>query len=140
MYHTPLGRGKRRPRVDVQISYTKTFPWPRLHFEAKRLGPGNSVAKYTGRKGLGCILAGDYARSHDDAGMLGYVQSGTCAAWAAKIETKLHGNRAGHELVAGTNWRSKTVTPELSTVYLTNHTRVAVGKAVDVYHTLLLFR
>jgi hypothetical protein len=135
----PTRRGKRRPRVDVQISYTKRYPWPRLHFEAKRLGPGNAVGKYTGRTGLGCILAGDYARTHDDAGMLGYVQSDTCADWAKKIETKLHGDRAGHELVAGTNWRSMTVTPELSTVYLTNHTRVAIGKPVDVYHTFLLF-
>ena len=135
----PTRRGKRRPRVDVQISYTKIFPWPRLHFEAKRLGPGNAVGKYTGRKGLGCILAGDYARTHDEAGMLGYVQSDNCAVWAKKIETKLHSNPVAYEMVAGTNWRSKAVTSEISTVYITNHTRIAVGRPVAVYHTLLIF-
>src|SRR4051812_46462360 len=47
----PTRRGKRRPRVDVQITHTRARPWPRLHFEAKRLGPGNAVGKYAGRKG-----------------------------------------------------------------------------------------
>jgi hypothetical protein len=110
-----------------------------LHFEAKRLGPGNSVGKYAGRKGLGCILAGDYARGHDDAGMLGYVQSDTCDAWARKIETKLHGDRIAHELLAGSVWQLKQVTNELTHVYFTEHTRHALGRPVAVYHTLLLF-
>jgi hypothetical protein len=47
------------------------------------------VGQYLGRKGLGCIIAADYAREHDAAGMLGYVQSETCDAWVHKIEGSL---------------------------------------------------
>src|ERR1700680_834082 len=33
----PKRKGKRRPRVDIEIANVKTGPRPRLHFEAKRL-------------------------------------------------------------------------------------------------------
>jgi hypothetical protein len=47
------------------------------------------------------ILAGEYASQADDAGMLGYVQQGTCADWAPKIERALHSDRVKYQLVAG---------------------------------------
>lgn len=74
----PEKQGKKRPRVDIEITNIRPGRRPRFHFEAKRLGKGYAVGQYVGRKGLGCIVAGDYAREHDEAGMLGYVQSSTC--------------------------------------------------------------
>jgi hypothetical protein len=113
----------KRPRVDIEIINVKSRLRPRFHIEAKRLGRGNGVGKYVGKSGLGCILAGEYARAYDDAGMIGYVQVDACSDWAGKIERKLHGNRAGYRLVSGSDWRSTSPTPELTLVYLTEHRR-----------------
>jgi hypothetical protein len=135
----PKKRGKKRPRVDIEITRTKPGRRPRLHFEAKRLGRRHAVGQYVGRKGLGCIIAADYAREHDDAGMLGYVQSQTCDTWATKIERKLRDNRHIHQLVAGSDWERSGLTPELSHIFRTQHNRPSLGRAVNVYHTLLLF-
>src|SRR5205807_1605835 len=105
-----------RPRVDIAITNLKAGPWPRLHFEAKRLGKGHPVGPYVGRKWLGCILTGEYARGHDDAGMLGYVQAGSCDEWAAKIRAKLLADRIGYNMVDGTDWEEEKLTSELSHV------------------------
>jgi hypothetical protein len=132
-------KGKKRPRVDIEIINVKSRLRPRFHFEAKRLGKNNGVGKYVGRSGLGCILSGEYASQTDDAGMLGYIQKDTCADWAPKIEKKLHANRAEYQVVAGSNWESKSPTPELTDVYRSQHERPSVTRPIDVYHTLLLF-
>ena len=135
----PEKQGKKRPRVDIEITNIRPGRRPRFHFEAKRLGKGYAVGQYVGRKGLGCIVAGDYAREHDEAGMLGYVQSSTCGAWAAKIEKKLLENRKGHHLVDGSIWETSRLTGELTHVFRTQHNRPSIARPVDVYHTLLLF-
>ncbi len=51
-------KGKRRPRVDIEIINVKSRLRPCFHIEAKRLGRGNGVGKYLGKSGLGCILSG----------------------------------------------------------------------------------
>jgi len=135
----PKRKGKKRPRVDIEILNVRPGRRPRLHFEAKRLGRRHSVGQYVGRKGLGCIIAADYAREDDDAGMLGYVQSGTCDAWAPKLEKKLLENRKDHHLVDGSVWETSALTPELTHVFRTQHNRPSLARPVDVYHTLLLF-
>ena len=131
-------KGKKRPLVDIEIVDVKSRPRPRFHFEAKRLGKKNGVGKYVGQSGLGCILSGEYARDSNVAGMLGYVQAGTSADWAPKIEKKLHGNRNKYQMVAGTTWELNSPTTELAEVYRTQHLRPSVARPVVVYHTLLL--
>jgi hypothetical protein len=135
----PNRRGKKRPRVDIEITNIGPGRRPRFHYEAKRLGKGHAVGEYVGETGLGCIIGGDYAREHDEAGMLGYVQSGTCDAWAPKIERKLLENRKGHHLVDGSVWEKSSLTGELTHVFRTQHNRPSIARPVDVYHTLLLF-
>jgi hypothetical protein len=135
----PQKRGKKRPRVDIEITNMRPGRQPRLHFEAKRLCRGHAVGQYIGRKGLGCIIAADYARDHDDAGMLGYVQSGNSDDWATKIEKKLLGNRNVHHVVEGSVWETSELTPELTHVFRTQHNRPSLARPVVVYHTLLLF-
>jgi hypothetical protein len=135
----PKRRGKKRPIVDIEITNIKSVRRPRFHIEAKRLDRRHAVGLYVGRKGLGCIIAADYARENDDAGMLGYVQSATCEDWAAKIRKKLLENRKAHQLVDGSVWETSKLTPELTHVFRTQHNRPSLARPVDVYHTLLLF-
>jgi len=135
----PEKSGKERPIVDIEITNMRGRR-PRFHFEAKRLGKDHAVGQYVDRKGLGCIIAADYAREHDDAGMLGYVQSETCDAWAVKIEKKLLDRGNAYHLVDGSAWETSALTPELTHVFHTRHNRPSLGRPVDVYHTLLLFR
>jgi hypothetical protein len=135
----PNKRGKKRPRVDIEIINVHSNLRPRFHFEAKRLGRKNGIGKYVGKSGLGCILSGEYAREQEDAGMLGYIQLSTCADWAAKIEKKLTGDRAAYQLRDGSAWEQRSPTPELADVFRTRHERPALNLPVDVYHTLLLF-
>src|SRR4051794_17169028 len=78
----PSRPGKQRPRIDIEILCLRGRPRPRFHFEAKRLGPSNPVSPYLGPEGLGCFVTAQYARDSDEAGMLGYVQGGTCDSWA----------------------------------------------------------
>jgi hypothetical protein len=136
----PEKSGKKRPRVDIEITNVRAGPHPQFHFEAKRLGRGYPVGQYVGRKGLGCIIHADYARDHDDAGMLGYVQTGTCDDWGAKIEKKLMGDGATHCLLPGSSWRQSIITKELSHTFRTQHDRPSLSRPVDVHHTLLLFQ
>ena len=136
----PKKSGKKRPRVDIEITNVRAGRHPQFHFEAKRLGKGYPVGQYVGRQGLGCIIHADYARDHDDAGMLGYVQTGTCDGWGAKIGQKLMANEVTHCLVNGSCWRQSIVTKELSHTFRTQHDRPAISRPVDIYHTLLLFQ
>jgi hypothetical protein len=136
----PKKPGKQRPRVDIEITNVRAGTHPQFHFEAKRLGKGYPVGQYVGRKGLGCIVHADYARNHDDAGMLGYVQTGTCDDWGTKIEKKLMRDVAAHFLPHGSCWRQLIITKELSHTFRTQHDRPALSRPVDIYHTLLLFQ
>jgi hypothetical protein len=135
----PKKPAKQRPRIDIEILCTRGSPRPRFHFEAKRLGEGNPVGKYLGEEGLGCFLAGQYARDSDEAGMLGYVQNDTCASWATKIRQAIARASAKHAVVAGTDWEEVKISPECQDSYRTQHNRWTLGKPVTVYHTLLLF-
>ena len=136
----PKKTGKNRPRVDIEITNVRSGIHPQFHFEAKRLGRRYPVGQYVGRKGLGCIIQADYARLHDAAGMLGYVQHGNCDDWAAKIEKKLMHDSAVYYLSSGSIWRLTIITKELAHTFRTEHDRPLLSRPVDVYHTLLLFQ
>lgn len=128
--------GKRRPRVDVFAERTWDRPRPRYYFEAKRLNHSGSTAAYLGAEGLGRFLSGKYAKNDSDAGMLGYVQTDTPGAWAARIERKLDQERANHGLDAiGPVWQAEALVPSLTHSYRTTHTRN--GQPFQVIHVLL---
>jgi hypothetical protein len=135
----PERPGKKRPRIDIEILCLRGSPRPRFHFEAKRLGPSNPVSKYLGTDGLGCFLTGQYARDGEDAGMLGYVQNGTCDSWAQKIQRAISEDKAAHAVVVGTDWEVVQLAEECPRSYRTQHNRATLGRPVSVYHTLLLF-
>ncbi len=131
--------GKRRNRIDIGVESSTPRPGQRFSFEAKRLGPGNSVGKYLGPDGLGCFLSGKYARQDDAAGMLGYVQSDSPAQWASKIQAGLQANVSVHGTSASRCWASHAFATGPEFVFASNHDRPAVGRPIAVYHSLLSF-
>ncbi len=76
--------GKRRPRVDITVRCINPRPSSSFRFEAKRLGDSASLRGYLGDDGVLALITGHYGK-RPAAGMLGYVQDGSCAAWAGKI-------------------------------------------------------
>ena len=96
--------GKRRAIVDVEFERHTRGLRPRLRFEAKRLYYGSGVSEYVGDEGLGAFLNGHYSRTHNEVGMLGYVQENTESDWAEKLAKRLV--PPGHKIVAGGEWRS----------------------------------
>ena len=77
--------GKKRPRIDIEFVRTGRGRRPRFHIEAKRLYRADSVNEYFGPGGLQMFIHGVYAGSWPSAGMLGYVQSNTCAIWLRRM-------------------------------------------------------
>ena len=80
--------GKARPIVDVEFERHKRGHRPRLRFEAKRLGPNHSAGNYFGDGGLEAFVTGYYDRTHEDAGMIGYVQSLDEEKWRDKLSAE----------------------------------------------------
>ena len=137
--HDPQRKGKRRRRVDIRIVSAQRRPRSRLSFEAKRLGRGHGVSVYLGKDGLGCFIDGRYARRENVAGMLGYVQKGSCEDWVRRI-AKAIAQRAGKlHMLKSSLWERARVVRELGHTYRSGHARPGIGRSVQVYHTLLLF-
>jgi hypothetical protein len=108
-----------------------------MRFEAKRLMmPRFAVDKYSGGSGLGEFLAGHYAREDDVAGMLGYVQSENCDAWAERIAARIQG--AEMCLANNGTWQKVNI-ENVENCYATRHYRVSPPRELLVYHLLLDF-
>lgn len=138
--NVPGRLGKSRPRLDIKVVSGQRQPRSRFSFEAKRLGKGHAVGDYLGSEGLGCFLAGTYARDEDDAGMLGYVQSETPPQWAAKLKAHLDKPGGKHAVCPGQEWQPCPMLKHgPKHVFHTRHERCKPYRPVDIYHTLLVF-
>ena len=135
----PRRKGKRRRRVDIRIDSAMRRPRTRFAFEAKPLGTGHSVRKYLGHNGLGRFLRGEYARTEDTAGMLGYVQSDKPADWAERIGRTLGESPVDYLVLPQGNWRRASLVDGLEHTYCSSHSRQTVNTPIDIYHTLLDF-
>lgn len=134
--------GKDRPKIDIEVESTESCSRPVFHFEAKRLrrDDSHSVSEYVGRAGLGSFIAELYARSGDEGGMLGYVQSESPEYWAVAIERKLaSAPREEYRYTDDGTWTPIRLTPFLEHTYFTRHRRPTLGN-ITIYHTLLSFR
>ncbi|MDP8219564.1 MAG: hypothetical protein P9M03_12655 [Candidatus Theseobacter exili] len=131
-------KGKRRKRVDIVCVLTGRKPQKRMKFEAKRLKRTVLTAgRYLGKEGLGEFIAGNYAKTDDDAGMLGYIQSDSCDHWADKISNALNNGNDVHLTDEGP-WQ-KACLENIDNCYTTRHNRPTVGRKLLVYHLLLDF-
>jgi hypothetical protein len=128
--------GKYRPIVDVELERHKRGQRPRLRFEAKRLGRGSGVSDYVGAEGLGAFLDGYYVSTHNEAGMLGYVQTQTENHWAGKLGAVLIA--PAHNITAGGDWSHVQISGASPYTYQTVHSdRNEV--VLYVSHSLLSF-
>jgi hypothetical protein len=107
--------------VDVEFERHLRGPRPRLRFEAKRLGRGSSVGDYLGSEGLGAFLHGHYSTTHQEAVMLGYLQTGSGDVWAAKISTELNADPHRYLLVNQGAWRRLVLAAFPPHCYRTDH-------------------
>lgn len=132
-------KGKRRKRVDLRIDSGALRPRARFQFESKRLGQGHSVKVYLGVEGLGCFLRGDYAREEDEAGMLGYVQSGNLRDWGDRIGKELADIPALYSTDPKTPFSLRAARSTVLHAYHSRHHRAAVGRPILIDHILLIF-
>ena len=82
--------GKKRSRIDFEFVLVSRGRRPRFHIEAKRLYRSDSVNEYFGSGGLSMFVDATYAAEWPSAGMLGYVQSDTCAVWLSRLDAGLN--------------------------------------------------
>ena len=133
-------RGRQRKRVDLRIDSAHLAPRARYRFEAKRLSRRHSVRTYLGAEGLGCFLRGDYAREEDEAGMLGYVQSGELEDWGRRIGDELGRAPSNFAVDPAFPFSSHSLpTTESLKTYHSRHNRSTVGRSILIVHTLLKF-
>jgi hypothetical protein len=140
--NVPNRVGKERPKIDIEVESSECRNRPVFHFEAKRLrrDDSHSVSDYLGSNGLGCFIEERYARTGDEGGMLGYVQSESPRHWAEAIERKLQRDPNNkYRLTDNGAWTPIRLTPALEHTYSTRHNRPAL-RNITIYHTLLDFR
>ena len=128
--------GKKRPIVDVELERIKRGKRPRLRFEAKRLYAGSGVSDYVGVEGLGAFLDGYYSRTHNEVGMLGYVQTQTENYWAGKLGAKL--TAPAYRITDGGDWKHLRILAASPYTYQTIHSDVE-GLSLFIFHSLLSF-
>jgi hypothetical protein len=129
--------GRSRPRVDIEFERVQRGARPCYHWEAKPLRDGSSIGAYLGDEGLGCYLSGLYARGHDEAGMLGYVEVEDERAWATRIEASLLRSPQKFSLLKDGAWSRVSVVSEIEHSYRTRHRRQQDRRPITVYHALL---
>ena len=86
------------------------------------------------------FIRGEYAADQDDAGMLGYVQTGEPMTWATQVDDQLRAKSADHAVCAGGEWNRCSVAVEVSMTFRSVHDRVSVGRPVTIFHTFLMFQ
>jgi len=131
--------GNDRFELDFCLERTQRGPHPSFIIEAKRLGTSHPLSTYLGPEGLGAYISCEYAKDHCDAGMLGYVQSKTVAAWCNLLATELGvspGNSAVHQ---SGKWKLNTFRDGPGNTYRTRHNRKLQRPPITVFHTLLDF-
>ena len=134
--------GKKRPRIDIEFVRTERGIRPRFHIEAKRLYRSDSVNEYLGPSGLQMFVHGKYAGNRPSAGMLGYVQSDTCAHWQRRLASGFATRRVeicaceGFPDWSPAGWEGLG----LDGVHLSHHERSLqnLGR-VQIFHLLLEF-
>jgi hypothetical protein len=131
-------QGNSRLELDIVFERTQRGVHPCFVIEAKRLGPKHPVTVYLGPQGLGAFISCEYAREHDDAGMLGYVQSKTLDDWSQSLGSRLAVSPGKYSVEPTGTWLPHTF-PGGPTTYRSCHRRSAERGPITIYHTLLDF-
>ena len=131
--------GNDRSYVDIVVTFcASSGPRRFFYFEAKNIKDSASLSTYLSDAGLGRLLSGYYARGHEHAGMLGYVQAGACDDWATEVNNLLGQCREDYGLPPrGKYWSKRADVPELSSSYTSSHPR-AEDCPKQIHPTFLL--
>jgi hypothetical protein len=133
-------RGKRRKRVDIEFEWVCHCPRPHYPFEAKRLCINtHPISEYVGPSGLGEFLSGNYAQDRIEAGMIGYIQSDTPEAWAAKAQKKFEKEPEIIQICSDGNWTNIKIISELGHCFRSKHHRSTEKRPITLYHVFLIF-
>lgn len=132
-------RGKRRPRLDIRIVNKIRIPNAGFSIEAKRLHRSGSVSDYMDDEGMNAFIKEYYAENDAACGMLGYIQTGAIKDWADQLQRRLLKDASTQPYPDGKAWtKIRPITPGAE-LRVSRHLCPASQKALDVYHTLLLF-
>ena len=85
------------------------------------------------------FLSGEYARDENIGGMIGYVQSDGTAEWMARLEAALANGHAKYTVTSDGTFEVAALLPELPQIHRSKHQRMAVGRPILIFHTLLVF-
>jgi len=135
-----IRKGKYRKRIDIGIRSSSPRPRHHFSFEAKLLGQKNPLRNYLGAEGLQCFLRGEYAADEKDAGMLGYVQSGTEAQWAQVLSNEFRVAGARHGVCDDCSGLEHRFKAGPAHTYHSQHFRPNLGERIDIFHTFLSFQ
>ncbi len=128
--------GKRRPRTDVCVRCINPRPAARFRFEAKRLNKSRALKAYLGDEGMLALITGYYG-DLPHAGMLGYVQTGTCATWRSKIEDEIRQNPKAYYAAQPVEVED-LATGAPDAVFCSGHQANPTPVRIRITHTLLL--
>lgn len=131
--------GNSRLELDIVFERTQRGLHPHFVIEAKRLGPDHPVGEYLGPDGLGAFISCEYAKEHDDAGMLGCVQSKTLDDWSRSLECRLSTTPGKYSVELSGTWQCHSFRGGPATTYRSCHKRATGRGPITIYHTLLDF-
>jgi len=131
--------GNSRLELDIVFERTRRGEHPRFSIEAKRLGLTHPVSKYLGSEGMGEFISGRYAREHDEAGMIGYVQSKTVNRWGSSLARELGESPGKYDVEPDGKWHRLRFPDGPEETFQTRHARSGERGPMTVYHTLLDF-
>lgn len=133
-------RGKHRKRIDIGVRSSQARPRNHFSFEAKSLSFKKRLSDYLGNAGLQCFLKAEYAADEQDAGMLGYIQSGTEEEWAASLQKALREAERKHQVCDDCFGLPHRFNAGPAHTYLSRHLRPTLGIPIEVFHTFLSFQ
>jgi hypothetical protein len=128
--------GKRRPRTDVCVRCVNPRPAQRFRFEAKRLHDARSLNAYLGNDGMMALVTGYYG-DLPHAGMIGYVQTETCATWASKLKDKMRAAPRAYDVAEPVTFSALAIGAP-ARVFCSEHMRDGASERKRITHTLLL--
>lgn len=127
--------GKRRPRTDVCVRCINPRPSQRFRFEAKRLNRAAALDVYLGDDGMLALVTGHYG-DLPHAGMLGYVQTDSCARWCDSIREAIRGTPSKYHAAVPVGFEKLGLTI-CEPVFLSRHEHGQPVTTRSIAHTLL---
>ncbi|EFK06824.1 conserved hypothetical protein [delta proteobacterium NaphS2] len=86
---------------------------------------------------MGCFISGKYPLTHNEAGMLGYIQSGKEKDWSEKIKKAL--KKKGDKYSVSNPPYNHQAICDLEHTYVSHHKLESGSTVISIHHLLLRF-